>query len=242
RRIEEETRGATASPEAGTLACGTARRPHRDGRRSVGVPFPEFTMKSPDDASCNAKLAPFVFETSNAIRHYHFEVCGFSSLSSARGWGLPRRLGWTAPEPSRYNRHQALNPTEESVTIPSPRARKSTHARRFTLSPAVRTDPPATHLGGPSAGNGAAQADRRGQRLCRELGTGGLSRRRERRQRGRTLRDHPARPGAPSRPGSSGAWTAGPEPVPASGQVHRRPRGPVGPGPSRRRTGKTPGR
>src|SRR5208337_3018525 len=84
--------------------------------------------------------------------------------------GLPRRLGWTAPEPSRYNRLHALNPWGESATIPSLRARKSTHARRFTLSPAVRTDPPATHLGGPSAGHGAAQADRRGQRLCRELG------------------------------------------------------------------------
>src|SRR5690348_3962046 len=33
-----ETRVATASPEAGTLACGTARRPRRDGRACGGVP------------------------------------------------------------------------------------------------------------------------------------------------------------------------------------------------------------
>ena len=48
-------------------------------------------MKSPDDASCNAKLAPFVFETSNAIRHYHFEVCGLAESF------FGSRLGFTSP-------------------------------------------------------------------------------------------------------------------------------------------------
>jgi hypothetical protein len=39
RRVGEETRVATASPEAGTLAGGTARWPHRDGRSRRGVPY-----------------------------------------------------------------------------------------------------------------------------------------------------------------------------------------------------------
>ena len=43
RRVAEETRVATASPEAGTLAGGTARRPRRDGRGSGGVPAIELT-------------------------------------------------------------------------------------------------------------------------------------------------------------------------------------------------------
>ena len=38
RRVGEETRVATASPEAGTLAGGTASRPLRDGRSCGGVP------------------------------------------------------------------------------------------------------------------------------------------------------------------------------------------------------------
>ena len=45
RRVQEETRVATASPEAGTLAGGTARGPHRDGRAERGRSYFKFTTK-----------------------------------------------------------------------------------------------------------------------------------------------------------------------------------------------------
>ena len=48
-------------------------------------------MKSPDDASRNAKLASFVFETGNAIGRYHFEISGLAEPF------LGSRLGFTAP-------------------------------------------------------------------------------------------------------------------------------------------------
>ena len=46
RRVGEETRVATASPEAGTLAGGTASRPLRDGRTCGGVPT-SFELTTP---------------------------------------------------------------------------------------------------------------------------------------------------------------------------------------------------
>jgi hypothetical protein len=39
RRVGEETRVATASPEAGTLAGGSANRPLGDSRSCGGVPY-----------------------------------------------------------------------------------------------------------------------------------------------------------------------------------------------------------
>ncbi|HMF37070.1 MAG TPA: hypothetical protein VKF17_10540, partial [Isosphaeraceae bacterium] len=91
------------------------RSPASPGRpKEQGVPLPEFTMKSPDDASCNIKLDPFVVGTSNAFARDPFEVSGLTEAF----FGL--RVGFASPtrvDSARANALQQAPRIESGGTI-----------------------------------------------------------------------------------------------------------------------------
>ena len=84
-RVGEETRVAAASPEAGTLASGAARRPLRDDRSSGGVPtrtsLPQLRRRFPEELNglrtFVALCLPTAVDTINCwfrrFCHYVFE-------------------------------------------------------------------------------------------------------------------------------------------------------------------------
>ena len=92
-------------------------------------------------------------------------------------------------------------------------------------SAALRADPEGADLGRPAAGDGAAQADRRGTDYAESWEIVRLPRSGERRQRRPPGRDEPARAGPVRVPWSSWDRPRAARPVPAAGQVHRRPSG-----------------
>ena len=208
RRVAEETRVATASPEAGTLAGGTARRPRRDGRARGGVPAPSILPARPAKSTSPDEPA---------------------RSGAAISGGQPPTAGVTT-KPTARRSDDRLRSTRMDV-----RGATTWRRRRSTRCDSSRSSRELI-WGGRRLGTVLHKPLGAGVGLRRELGDLRLSRRGQRRQRRPAGRDDACASWSGSRPLELlGPGRRAARPVPAAGQVHRRPPGPLGPGPPRRR-------
>ncbi len=204
----EETRVASASPEAGTLAGGTARRPRRDGRARGGVSIEESHWPARREVNFAATGRP-----GNGSPHVDPAVV--SGLVTT---------GWTVSEPGAL---QQFAPPSDGGEVSQSPARMKPGVRTCRIPTAVpaaiRADPARVDLGWPPPGDGPAQADRTRRRTTPRAGSCPTITIRSASSSDGPLAGTTLRELVRSRPMELlGPPIGRARPVPAAGQVHRR--------------------